>query len=84
MAKPTSPSNKRRKQHTPEFRDETLKLAEHIDIAAAARKLTAEVLVLNGSWLSGMKSWPFSKMPRHTENRDIRCIQRGSRAFLSE
>lgn len=36
MTKPTTTSKKPRKQHTPEFRDETLKLAERIVAAAAA------------------------------------------------
>lgn len=40
MTKPTSTSKKPRKQHTPEFRDETLKLAERIVAAAAARQLS--------------------------------------------
>lgn len=39
MTKPTTTSKKARKQHTPEFRDETLKLAERI-VAAAARQLS--------------------------------------------
>ncbi|CPR14712.1 transposase [Brenneria goodwinii] len=40
MTKPTSTSKKPRKQHTPEFRDEALKLAERIGVAAAARQLS--------------------------------------------
>ncbi|GKW14048.1 transposase [Pectobacterium carotovorum subsp. carotovorum] len=40
MTKPTSTSKKPRKQHTPEFRDEALKLAERIGVAAAARELS--------------------------------------------
>lgn len=36
MTKPASTSKKPRKQHTPEFRNETLKLAERIGVAAAA------------------------------------------------
>lgn len=38
MTKPTTTSKKPRKQHTPEFRDETLKLAERIVAAAAAAR----------------------------------------------
>ncbi|HCQ3846123.1 TPA: hypothetical protein OKE00_004823 [Escherichia coli] len=38
MTKPVSISNKPRKQHTPEFRNEALKLAERIGVAAAARE----------------------------------------------
>lgn len=40
MTKPVSTSKKPRKQHTPEFRDEALKLAERIGVAAAARQLS--------------------------------------------
>jgi len=39
MTKPASTSKKPRKQHTPEFRNEALKLAERIGVAAAAREL---------------------------------------------
>ncbi|EPW1928878.1 IS3-like element ISEc16 family transposase [Escherichia coli] len=40
MTKPVSISKKPRKQHTPEFRNEALKLAERIGVAAAARELS--------------------------------------------
>jgi transposase len=40
MTKPVSASKKPRKQHTPEFRSEALKLAERIGVAAAARELS--------------------------------------------
>ncbi|GAA3884432.1 IS3 family transposase [Gibbsiella dentisursi] len=40
MTKSISTSKKPRKQHTPEFRDEALKLAERIGVAAAARELS--------------------------------------------
>ena len=40
MTKSVSISKKPRKHHTPEFRDEALKLAERIGVAAAARELT--------------------------------------------
>ena len=93
MTKPASTRKTPRKQYTPEFRDEALKLAERIGVAAAARelslyesplynwsskqqqrmissarenKLAAEIPASSDSWLSGMKSWPFSKRPRHT------------------
>jgi transposase len=39
MIKPASTSKKPRKQHTLEFRQEALKLAERIGVAAAAREL---------------------------------------------
>ena len=40
MTKPVSISKKPRKQHTHEFRNEALKLAERIGVAAAARELS--------------------------------------------
>ena len=40
MTKSVSTTKKIRKQHTPEFCSEALKLAERIGIAAAARKLS--------------------------------------------
>lgn len=40
MTKPASANKKPRKQHTPEFRQEALKLAERIGVAAAARELS--------------------------------------------
>ena len=40
MTKTVSTSKKPRKQHTPEFRNEALKLAERIGVAAAARELS--------------------------------------------
>lgn len=40
MTKPASTSQKPRKQPTPEFRQEALKLAERIGVATAARELS--------------------------------------------
>jgi len=40
MTKPVSTQKQPRKQHTPEFRNEALKLAERIGVAAAARELS--------------------------------------------
>lgn len=40
MTKPVSTSKNPRRQHTPEFRQEALKLAERIGVAAAARELS--------------------------------------------
>lgn len=40
MTKPASTNKKPRKQHSPEFRDEALKLAERIGVAAAAHELS--------------------------------------------
>ena len=40
MTKTVSTSKKPRKQHSPEFRSEALKLAERIGVTAAARELS--------------------------------------------
>ncbi len=40
MTKPPLTSKKPRKQHSPEFRNEALKLAERIGVVVAARKLS--------------------------------------------
>ena len=40
MTKPASTTKKTRKQHTPEFRNEALRLAERIGVAEAARELS--------------------------------------------
>lgn len=40
MTKPSATKNKPRKQHTPAFRDEALKLAQRIGMAAAACELS--------------------------------------------
>lgn len=51
MTKPASTRKTARKQYTPEFRDEALKLAERIGVAAAARELS-----LYGSQLYNWRS----------------------------
>ncbi|AJJ23543.1 transposase family protein [Yersinia enterocolitica] len=55
MTKPTPISKKLRKQHTPEFRQEALKLAERIGIAAAARELSLYESQLY-AWRSKLKN----------------------------
>ncbi|EFR3514815.1 transposase [Salmonella enterica] len=40
MTKPASTTKKIRKQHSPEFRQEALKLAERIGVVAVARELS--------------------------------------------
>ncbi|EOC6748687.1 hypothetical protein ACI6NN_004868, partial [Escherichia coli] len=47
MTKTVSTSKKPRKQHSPEFRSEALKLAERIGVAAAARELNLYGVSLN-------------------------------------
>ncbi len=62
MTKPASTTKKPRKQHSPEFRQEALKLAERIGIAAAARELS---LSITGAVNSSNSSHPLTaKMTR--------------------
>jgi transposase len=71
MTKSATVSKKPRKQHSPEFRSEALKLAERIGVAAAARELslyesqlyTAQQITAAEKRLpNGKMSWPL-KMP---------------------
>lgn len=55
MTKPVPTSKTPRKQYTPEFRDEALKLAERIGIAAAARELSLYESQLY-NWRSKLKN----------------------------
>lgn len=55
MTKPASTSKKSRKQHTPEYRSEALKLAERIGVVAAARELILYELQLY-AWRSKLKN----------------------------
>lgn len=55
MTKPVSTSKKYRKQHTPEFRNEALRLAERIGVAAAARELSLYESQLY-TWRSKLKN----------------------------
>lgn len=55
MTKPTTISKKPRKQRTPEFRLEALKLVERIGVAAAARELSLYESQLY-AWRSKLKN----------------------------
>lgn len=67
MTKPASTRKTARKQYTPEFRDEALKLAEHIGVAARElilyesqlynwrSKQQQRMTASSDSWLNGMK-----------------------------
>ncbi|WP_336221452.1 IS3 family transposase [Citrobacter amalonaticus] len=55
MTKPVSTSKKPRKQHTPEFRQEALKLAESIGVAAAACEISLYESQLY-AWRSKLKN----------------------------
>lgn len=58
MTKSASTTKKPRKQHSPEFRQEALKLAERIGVTAAARQLS-----LYESQLYACRAW----FPPHDE-----------------
>lgn len=58
MSKPASTSKTSRKQYTPEFRDEALKLAERIGVAAAARELSL--------YESQLYAWRSKQQPRQS------------------
>ncbi|MBS1205069.1 MAG: Mobile element protein [Proteobacteria bacterium] len=51
MTKPVSTTKKSRKQHTPEFREEALKLAAHISVTEVARELSLYGSLFD-NWLS--------------------------------
>ena len=67
MTKTVSTSKKPRKQHSPEFRSEALKLAERIGVTAAARELSL--------YESQLYNWR-SKISRRLLNVNWRCLPR--------
>ncbi len=69
MTKTVSTSKKPRKQHSPEFRSEALKLAERIGVTAAARELS----LMNHSSTTGAVN---SKISRRLLNVNWRCLPR--------
>ncbi|EJJ9679170.1 IS3 family transposase [Salmonella enterica] len=66
MTKPASTTKKPRKQHTPEFRQEALKLAERIGVAAAARELN-----LYESQLYNWRSKPQNQLSSSEREQDM-------------
>ena len=63
MTKSATVSKKPRKQHSPEFRSEALKLAERIGVAAAARELSLyESQLYRAANYSSRKRLPNGKM----------------------
>ena len=66
MTKPASTSKTTRKQCTPEFRDEALKLAERIGVAAAARELSLYESQLY-NWRSKQKQQQMTSSERGNE-----------------
>lgn len=82
MTKTVSTSKKPRKQHSPEFRSEALKLAERIGVAAAARELSLYESQLY-AWRSKLQQ-QMTSSERESElaaenarlKRQLRCRQR--------
>ncbi|MGJ3287270.1 IS3 family transposase [Klebsiella michiganensis] len=81
MTKPASTTKKPRKQHTPEFRQEALKLAERIGISAAARELSLyesqlyawrkkQQQALSGSEREQQQSVEIARLKRQLAERD--------------
>nr|WP_268952790.1 colicin E3/pyocin S6 family cytotoxin [Rouxiella aceris] len=64
MTKPASTRKKPRKQHTPEFCIETLKLAERMDVAAAAQEVSLYESQLY-AWRSKLKNAHSSSEREH-------------------
>ena len=74
MAKPTA-TKKPRKQHTPEFRQEANKLAEHIGVAAAARELSLYESQLY-NWRSKQKNQATSSERESEQAAEIARLKR--------
>ena len=74
MTKPTA-TKKPRKQHTPEFRQEALKLAEHIGVAAAARELSLYESQLY-NWRSKQKNQATSSERESEQAAEIARLKR--------
>lgn len=62
MTKPVPASKKPRKQHTPEFRQEALKLAERIGVAAAATAMNVGKSTMD-KWVRQLKEERAGKSP---------------------
>nr|WP_238339985.1 transposase [Citrobacter sp. NCU1] len=75
MTKSVSGSKKPRKQYTPEFRNEALKLAERIGVAAAARELSLYESQLY-AWRSKLKNAHSSSKREQKMAVEIDCLKR--------
>ncbi|UYA59070.1 Transposase InsE for insertion sequence IS3E [Pectobacterium sp. F1-1] len=75
MTKAVSTSKKPRKQHTPEFRNEALKLAERIGVAAAARELSLYESQLY-NWRSKQQSQTTSSERESAQAAEIARLKR--------
>ena len=94
MTKSATTSNKPRKQHSPEFRQEALKLAERIGVAAAARELSLyesqlyawrkkQQLALSGSEQEQQQSVEIASLKRLLAERDeeLAILQKAATYF---
>ncbi|VEB70930.1 transposase IS3 [Raoultella ornithinolytica] len=94
MTKPASTTKKPRKQHTPEFRQEALKLAERIGISAAARELSLyesqlyawrkkQQQALSGSEREQQQSVEIARLKRQLAERDeeLTILQKAATYF---
>jgi len=75
MTKPISNSRKPRKQYTPEFRQEALKLAERTGVAAAARELSLYESQLY-AWRSKQQSQHISSEREQEMSTEIARLKR--------
>jgi transposase len=75
MTKSVSTTKKPRKQHTPEFRSEALKLAGRIGVAAAARELSLYESQLY-AWRSKLKNTHSSSVREQEMSVEIARLKR--------
>ncbi|EGM3914995.1 transposase [Salmonella enterica subsp. enterica serovar Reading] len=76
MTKSVSTSKKPRKQYTPEFRKEALKLAERISVAAAARQLS-----LSESQLYAWRSKQQQQLTSSERESELAILQKAAAYF---
>lgn len=94
MTKSATTNNKPHKQHSPEFRQEALKLAERIGVAAAARELSLyesqlyawrkkQQLALSGSEQEQQQSVEIARLKRLLAERDeeLAILQKAATYF---
>ena len=75
MTKSVSPGKKPRKQHTPEFREEALKLVARIGVAVAARELSLHESQLY-AWRSKQKHQTTSSERESEQAAEIARLKR--------
>ncbi len=83
MTKTVSTSKKPRKQHSPEFRSEALKLAERIGVTAAARELSLYESQLY-NWRSKQQNQQTSSERELEMSTEIARLKRQLAAYFHE